>query len=84
MSRWFVIKIDHSNLLTYVRHVCMTCTMCLSGCREGNVRLIGGLGDTEGTVEVCYDKVWGLISANDWDDNDASVVCSQIGYLRDG
>ena len=62
----------------------MTCTLCLSGCREGNVRLIGGQRDSEGTVEVCYDKVWGLILANDWDDNDASVVCRQIGYLRDG
>ena len=58
--------------------------MRLSGCREGNVRLIGGQRDTEGTVEVCFDKVWGLISASDWNDNDASVVCSQIGYLRDG
>ena len=53
-------------------------------CISGKVRLIGGQRDTEGTVEVCFNNVWGLISANDWDDNDASVVCSQIGYLRDG
>ena len=50
--------------------------MLYTGCTEGSVRLVGGWRDTEGTVEVCYDNLWGLIAANDWDDDDSSVVCS--------
>ena len=59
--------------------------MCsCTGCTEGSVRLVGGQRDTEGTVEVCYDNLWGLIAANDWDGDDSSVVCSQLGYQRTG
>ena len=29
---------------------------------------------------MCYDGLWGLISDVGWSDNDASVVCNQLGY----
>ena len=56
---------------------------CL-GCTEGSVRLVGGQRDAEGTVEVCYDNLWGLIAASNWDGGDSSVVCGQLGYQRAG
>ena len=49
-------------------------------CIEGEVRLVGGDTEHEGTVEICYRDLWGLISDSDWGDNDAEVVCRQLGY----
>ena len=50
------------------------------GCNNGDVRLIGGGFENEGTVQVCYGNLWGLISDNNWNDNNARVVCNQLGY----
>ena len=33
---------------------------------------------------MCYDELWGLISDESWDDNEARVVCNQLGYTVDG
>ena len=52
----------------------------LLGCQNGDVRLIGGDFDNEGTVEVCFDNLWGLISDASWTDGDAKVVCNQLGH----
>ena len=31
-------------------------------CENGEVRLVGGASDSEGTVEVCLDNLWGLVA----------------------
>ena len=46
----------------------------------GEVQLVNGSAENEGTVEICYHDLWGLISDLDWDNNDAEVVCRQLGY----
>ena len=48
-------------------------------CTNGDVRLIGGKSPYEGRVEFCYDNTWGTICDDGWDDNDAQVVCRQLG-----
>ena len=44
------------------------------------MRLVGGDFENEGTVEVCIDNIWSLVSDNIWNVANAMVVCNQLGY----
>ncbi|XP_019854464.1 PREDICTED: scavenger receptor cysteine-rich type 1 protein M130-like isoform X2 [Amphimedon queenslandica] len=59
-------------------------TLCTDGCTEGEVRLVGGSSDSEGTVEICHDKLWGLITDAGWDNKDARVICKQLNLPVEG
>lgn len=55
-----------------------------SACMDGDVRLINGVTDNVGTVEVCLNNAWGTVCADGWSSVDASVVCGQLGYQPTG
>ena len=56
-------------------------------CSDKDIRLVSSYSqvhDHYGRVEVCIDSTWGTICNNNWDNNDASVVCKQLGYTPHG
>ena len=48
-------------------------------CTNGDIRLVDGVIDNEGRVEMCVNGVWGTVCDQGWDKTDANIVCKQLG-----
>ena len=58
-----------------------------SNCTDGDVRLVGGVSQYQGRVEVCLNRAWGTVCAYDnLDSQEAQiqVVCIQISAFTVG
>ena len=49
-------------------------------CKNGDIRLAGGLIEQEGRPEVCVDGVWGTICSYSWSSIDGYIFCKTLGY----
>ena len=51
-------------------------------CVHGDIRLSvpSYIGQSEGSLEVCYNGQWGTVCSDGWDSVDATVACKQLGY----
>ena len=52
----------------------------VQSCSYGTLRLAGGRSSNEGRVEICINGLWGTVCDGFWDNNDARVVCRQLGF----
>lgn len=61
-------------------------------CEDGYVRLVNDSLDSvlikdtlsRGRVEICINGTFQTICEEDWDNTDASVLCSELGFSRFG
>jgi hypothetical protein len=44
----------------------------------------GNTLNSRGIVEICINSRWGRVCTDGWGDNDAAVVCKQLGYGSEG
>ena len=51
---------------------------------SGDVCLLDGSASTNGRVEVCVNGQWLGVCDNGWTDEDAEVVCTQLGFPKVG
>ena len=51
-------------------------------CNHGDVRLRNGATTFEGRVEICFNGVWGTVTHDWWNWQDAKVVCKQLGIMN--
>ena len=56
----------------------------VASCQNGDLKLVGGISENEGRLEVCFDQRWGTISGDGWTHADTRVACRQLGYSTSG
>ena len=69
----------------YINHCnSLILTLSLVACQPGSVRLSYSTVPLQGTLGICSNETWHTLCDRCWDNNDAAVVCHQLGYSRIG
>ena len=68
-----IVNITLSNVLI------ITCSFDSENqCSYGDLRLVGSLLDTEGTVEMCQNGAWNSLCSKNWGYEETVIVCQQL------
>lgn len=61
--------------------LCVQCSTAQNRtCDDGQIRLRGTNSNRyRGRVEICFNDTWGTVCDDGWDNDDAFVVCTQLG-----
>ena len=62
-------------------------TLCIIGTVTNSTKtthLVGDSTNSEGTIKVCHDGLWGLVTDAGWDTLDPIVVCRQLQLPTQG
>ena len=49
-------------------------------CTDGDVRIVDGLSEYEGRLEICHNELWGTVCNDSWQQSATYVVCRQLGF----
>ena len=66
--------------------ICQGSTTSQPECSSGDLRLVGGGRESEGTVEICLEGFWGTVCDiySAFGREEATVVCRQLGMKTSG
>ena len=55
-------------------------------CDTGEIRLVGGVTNSTGRLELCVNGIWGRVCNrfDYWGPDNAKVVCRQLGFSEIG
>lgn len=58
----------------------------MADCEDGDLRLVDGIDTStnEGRLEICFSSAWGTICGDQFNQTEAAVACSQLGFSRQG
>jgi len=64
--------------------VCQDTATEMSNCSDDQIRLVNGSNLLEGRVEICINNAWGTICDSLFSEDEATVICQQLGVKFNG
>ena len=52
----------------------------IASCIDGQIKLVGGIFETRGRVEICFNQRWETFSHDKWTAANSFVTCSELGF----
>ena len=74
-------SVSYNGHYDFITNLMLAATTQYVNCTDGDVRLIGGQTENQGSVQVCYNNAWTyLCSGWWWGTTEANIVCGQLGF----